>query len=341
MNIFAALITLIFLPIQFYFTGLFLKPTSQIAAPAEKVEGASDVKSQDTGRSFKEAIDDPNKNDTALGESGFLPQRKTDYADTEVSAGSSVVIDVDSGTILHYDKGRDHMPIASLTKIMTAVLVMENVKNLDEPVTINKEDISTEAAKVGCPSSSAPCSSEPLQVGEKITVKNLLTAMLIDSANDAAIALGKYVAGSQAAFAEMMNEKAKGLNLGDSHFCNPSGLDAKGCYSSAYDLARIAAYSMRYDTLWKIMDTQKASVSSFDGKYVHSLKNTDPLIGQAANFLGGKTGYTYSAGESLMLAAADPETGNHKIIAVILNDDNRWKDMQSLIGWTFANYDWK
>ena len=83
--------------------------------------------------------------------------------------------------------------------------------------------------------------------------------MLIDSANDAAIALGKYVAGSQKAFAEMMNEKAEELNLGDSHFCNPSGLDLDGCYSSAYDLARIAAYSMKYDTIWKIMNTQEAS----------------------------------------------------------------------------------
>lgn len=340
MSIFAALTTLIFLPAQFYFAGLFLKPPVQTAVPTEKVEGASDSKGQSDSQSFKDTIVEQNKNDTTLRESGFLPQRKTAYADTKVLAGASVVIDADSETILHFDRGRDHMPIASLTKIMTAVLVMENVKNLDDPVTIDSEALAAVPARVGCPTS-LKCDSERLHVGEKITAGDLMTAMLIDSANDAAVALGKHVAGSQKAFAEMMNAKAEELNLGDSHFCNPSGLDGKGCYSSAYDLARIAAYSMKYDTLWKIMDTQESSVKSCDGKYQHPLKNTDMLLGQIPNCLGGKTGFTYSAGKSLMLAATDPETGRHRIIAVILNDNNRWKDMQDLIDWTFNNYEWK
>ena len=342
MSIFVALTTLIFLPAQFYFTGLFLKPPVQTAVPTEKVEWASDSKEQSASQSFKDTIVEQKKNDTVLRESGFLPQKKTDYADTKVLAGASVVIDVDSGTILHFDKGRDHMPIASLTKIMTAVLVMEKVPDLNEVVTIDKEALSADGAKVGCPTSVlSKCTSERLHNGEKITVSDLLTAMLIDSANDAAVALGKHVAGSQKAFAEMMNQKAEELNLGDSHFCNPSGLDVKGCYSSAYDLARIAAYSMRYDNLWKIMNTQESSVQSCDGKYEHSLKNTDMLLGQIPNCLGGKTGFTYNAGKSLMLAATDPETGRHRIIAVILNDNNRWKDMQDLIDWTFNNYEWK
>ncbi|MCX6766224.1 MAG: D-alanyl-D-alanine carboxypeptidase [Candidatus Moranbacteria bacterium] len=340
MSIFATLVTLIFLPAQFYFAGLFLKPPIQTAAPTEKVEGASDIKEQPDNQSFKDTVVEQKKNDATLRESGFLPQRKTDYADTKVLAGASVVIDVDSGTILHFDKGRDHMPIASLTKIMTAVLVMENVKNLDDPVTIDSESLAAVPARVGCPTS-LKCDSERLRVGEKITAGNLLAAMLIDSANDAAVALGKHVAGSQKAFAEMMNAKAEELNLGDSHFCNPSGLDAPGCYSSAYDLARIAAYSMKYDTLWKIMNTQESSVQSCDGKYDHLLKNTDMLLGQIQNCLGGKTGFTYNAGKSLMLAATDPETGRHRIITVILNDNNRWKDMQDLVDWTFNNYEWK
>ena len=98
---------------------------------------------------------------------------------------------------------------------------------------------------------------------------------------------------------------------------------------------------MRYDNLWKIMNTQESSVQSCDGKYEHSLKNTDMLLGQIPNCLGGKTGFTYNAGKSLMLAATDPETEKHRIIAVILNDNNRWKDMQDLIDWTFNNYEWK
>jgi D-alanyl-D-alanine carboxypeptidase len=306
----------------------------------ERVEGASDSKDQAASNSFKDTIIVPETNNPALQKAEILPQRKIDFMKAKVLAGASVVIDVDSGIILHFERGRDHLPIASLTKIMTAVLVMENVKNLDEPVTIDSEALAAVPARVGCPTS-LKCTSERLHLGEKITAGDLMTAMLIDSANDAAVALGKHIAGSQKDFAEMMNAKAEELNLGDSHFCNPSGLDAEGCYSSAYDLARIAAYSMKYDNLWKIMNTQEASIASCDVKYEHLLKNTDMLLGQIPNCLGGKTGFTYTAGESLMLAATDPETGTHKIIAVILNDNNRWKDMQDLIDWTFHNYDWK
>jgi len=341
MSIFAALTTLIFLPIQFYFAGLFLKPPVQTDALMERVEGASDSKDSIANNSFKDTITDPKTNSAALQEVGFLPQRKIDYIDAKVSAGASVVIDVDSGTILHYDKGNEHLPIASLTKLMTAVLVMEKVPNLNEPVTIDSEALATVPAKVGCPNSISSQCNAPMHKGEEITAGDLLTAMLIDSANDAAIALGKYIAGSQSAFAGMMNEKAEELGLKDSHFCNPSGLDMDGCYSSAYDLARVAAYSMKYDQLWKIMDTQEASVKSCNGKYEHLLKNTDVLLDQIPNCLGGKTGFTYNAGKSLMLAAADPETGKHKIIAVILNDNNRWEDMRNLVNWTYANYDWK
>ena len=342
MSIFATTLTILFLPVQFFFTGGFLKPQNQPIAPMEKVEGASDVKLESESMSFRDVISPQKNSETALGESGFIPQRKKEYSETEVIAGSSVVIDVDSGTILHYDKGRAQVPIASLTKVMTAVLVMEKVPNLEEVVTIDSEAFATEGAKVGCPTSVlSECNSERLHVGEKITVRNLLTAMLIDSANDAAIALGKHMAGSQRNFADMMNAKAEEMNLGDSHFCNPSGLDAAGCYSSAYDLARIATYSMKYDTIWEIMRTQKTSVKSCDGKYEHLLKNTDVLLGQIPNCLGGKTGFTYNAGKSLMLAATDPETETHKVIAVILNDDNRWEDMKKLLDWTFSNYEWK
>ena len=340
MSAILSVLILIFLPTQFYAAGAFFEPIIDPASPVEKVEGATDSKNENISPSFKSAIIEPKKSDTAQDKSGFVPQRTKDYYDTRVFAGSSVVIDVDSGTILHYDKGRAQVPIASLTKIMTAVLVMENVQNLDDIVTIDNEALSAPGTKVGCPSS-VLCSSETLHNGEKITVGDLLKAMLLSSANDAAVALSKHVAGSQSAFAQMMNAKAKELNLSDSNFCNPSGLDEDGCYSSAYDLARIAAYSMKYDRIWNIMEIQETSIRSCDGKYEHFLKNTDILLGQVPNCLGGKTGFTYNAGKSLMLAAADPANGKHKIIAVILNDNNRWEDMANLIEWTFANYEWK
>jgi len=313
--------------------------------PESQVEGAADRKSEadpapeisSLKGSLKSADTAKNEN---YGGAGLVPQRKDDFVNTKVFASSSVVIDVDSGTILHYDNGRTKIPIASLTKMMTAVIVMEKVKNLDDPVTIDEEAVLTEGTKVGCPRSGY-CVNERLHEGEKVTVKDLLMAMLLNSANDAAVALGNHIAGTQKGFAELMNEKAKDLNLGDSKFCNPSGLDEDDCYSSAYDLARITAYSMRYDLIWKIMKIPEVEINSCDGKYSHILKNTDLLLGQTPNCLGGKTGFTYNAGKSLMMAAADPQTGRHKIIAVILNDNNRWEDMSALINWTFENYEWK
>lgn len=344
MNSILALILISFLPFQYYLLPIL--GSRENSMPQSQVEGVSvenkesDSAAQSSG-SLKGSLDNVSSGRIDnFGGSGLLPQRKKSFYDTKIFATSSVVIDVDSGTILHYDNGREKIPIASLTKMMTAVIVMEKVKNLDEEVKIEEEAILAEGTKVGCPRSGY-CVDERLHVGEKVTVKDLLTAMLLNSANDAAIALGNHIAGSQKNFAKLMDEKAEELNLGDSKFCNPSGLDEDDCYSSAYDLARIAAYSMRYDLIWKIMKMPEAQIGSCDGQYSHLLKNTDLLLGQIPNCLGGKTGFTYNAGKSLMLAAADPQSGKHKIIAVILNDNNRWEDMRGLVGWTFDNYEWK
>lgn len=341
MSIVFDIILILFLPAQYYVFGFFAEPRNLPQPPVAQVEGSSiENKNISSEKSLAGRLADQKKDSGNFGGSGLIPERNSEYQDAKIFAGSSVVIDVDSGIILHYENGRENMPIASLTKTMTAVLVMEKVKNLDEAVTIDEEALSAEGTKVGCPSTGY-CVAEKLHLGEKIAVGDLLQAMLLDSANDAAIALGKHVSGSQKDFAALMNEKAKDLNLLDSHFCNPSGLDEEGCYSSAYDIARVAAYSMQYDKIWQIMNTSEIDVHSIDGKYVHKLKNTDLLLDQVPNCLGGKTGFTYNAGKSLMMAASDPSIGRHKIIAVILNDNERWEDMKKLIDWTFENYTWK
>ncbi len=276
-------------------------------------------------------------------DTAFIPTKTPSYTDVKIWSGSSVVIDVDSGTLMEYADGRKETQIASLTKIMTAVLTIENVKNLDEAVTITPDALRVDGTTVGCPTSIF-CNSQKLVNGEKISVRSLLEAMLLDSANDAATALGIHIGGSKAGFVDMMNAKAKSLGLKDSHFCTPSGLEIDGeesqCYSSAYDIARIAAYSLKYEAIWDIMRTRELTVTSLDGKWVHQLKNTDMLLDQMADCLGGKTGFTPLAGKSLLLAAVDP-TGKHRIVAVILNDENRWTDMKNLVSWTFSNYEWK
>ncbi len=281
--------------------------------------------------------------DSALA-SGYVPVRTTNADDIKLWAGSSAAIDADSGTILHYDQGRKHVQIASLTKMMTAILAVENIQDLDSAVvTINAEDLDVDGTKVGCPTS-VYCNGNRMFVGEKVKAIDLLRVMLMNSANDAATALGSYIGGSPKKFVDMMNAKAKDMGLTDTHFCTPSGLEIDGhedeCYSSAYDIARIAAYSMRYDTIWNIMRTLDGQFYSVDGRTMHILQNTDMLLNTLPGCIGGKTGFTPLAGKSLLLGAADP-TGKHKIIAVVLNDDQRWSDMKSLVDWIFNNYKWQ
>ncbi len=272
-----------------------------------------------------------------------LPVRKKDTKEIKLWASSSVAIDVDSGTILHYDNGRKNIQVASLTKMMTAVLAVENIKDLNEEVVITSEALNVVGTVVGCPTS-VFCNANRMYRGEKIKAIDLLKATLMNSANDSATALAIHIAGTPEKFVSMMNEKAREFGLRDTNFCTPSGLEIDGkesqCYSSAYDIARIAAYSMKHDIIWNIMRTKEDQFYSTDGRYMHQLKNTDILISEMDNCLGGKTGFTPLAGKSLLLGTVDP-TGKHKVISVILNDEYRWDDMRYLIDWIYKSYEWK
>jgi serine-type D-Ala-D-Ala carboxypeptidase (penicillin-binding protein 5/6) len=272
-----------------------------------------------------------------------VPKKNTNSADIKIWAGSSVAIDADTGTILHYDEGKKRVQIASLTKMMTATLVLENIKDLNEEVIIPREALQVAGTVVGCPTSGV-CVSNRLYTGEKIKTVDLLKAMLMNSANDAATALGIHVAGSTEKFVQRMNDKAKEMGLKDTNFCTPSGLEIDGreseCYSTAYDIARIAAYSLKYDKIWEIMRTPEDKIYSCSGNYMHQLKNTDILLSSLANCLGGKTGFTPLSGRSLMMGFMD-SSDQHKIIAVILNDENRWDDMKKLTDWVVKNYTWE
>jgi len=273
----------------------------------------------------------------------YTPIRKKGIFDLKLWAGSSVAIDVDSGTLLHYDSGRKRTQIASLTKMMTAILAVERIKDLDEEIVITGEALNVPGTVVGCPTS-VLCTSNRMYKGEKVKAIDLLRVMLLNSANDSATALGIHIAGSSEKFTDLMNEKAKEMGLKDTHFCTPSGLEIDGqedqCYSSAYDIARIAAYSLNYNLIWDIMRIPEGRFYSADGKYMHEMKNTDLLLDSIPNCLGGKTGFTPMAGKSLLLGSVDP-SGKHRIIAVVLNDENRWEDMRTLVSWIFGSYEWK
>lgn len=275
----------------------------------------------------------------------FQPVRKDEATDLVLSdAHASVILDANSGTILQYQNGKERRQIASLTKMMTAVLVMENVKDLDELVTIDEDAVYIEGTKIGCPRSGY-CISPRLKVGEKISVRNLLKAMLMNSANDAATALGTHIGGDMEKFVDMMNKRAKELGLYDTNFCTPSGLELDGreeeCYSSAYDIGRVAVHSLKFDEIWKIFKLPSNTIiKSADGKQEHIILNTDEIVEEVPNFLGGKTGFTPLAGRSLLVAVQDP-TREHTIVCVLLDDPYRWQDIKTMINWAFNSYSWQ
>jgi len=284
-------------------------------------------------------------NSNPVSVSTFQPIKKETAENLAIpNAHSSLIIDVDTKKVLYESDGNEQRQIASLTKMMTATLVMEKISDLEEDVTIDEDAVYTEGTRIGCPRSGY-CISQRLKVGEKISVINLLKAMLMNSANDAATALGKHIGGSEENFVDMMNKKAKDMGLKDTNFCTPSGLEPDGreseCYSSAHDIGYIAAYSMKYDLIWDIMRLPSNTiVTSSDGTCSHTILNTDVVLNEITNCIGGKTGFTPLAGRSLLLAASDP-TGKHRIIAVLLDDPYRWQDIKTMISWTFRSYEWR
>lgn len=283
----------------------------------------------------------------AVDEPKYKPVRNENVSDLVLpNAHAFAIIDADTGELLAGKDATQERQIASLTKMMTATLAMEKIKDLNEPVTIGEDEVYIEGTKIGCPRSGY-CISTRLKVGEQISAKNLLQAMLMNSANDAATALGNHMGGSMENFVQMMNQQAKSMDLNNTNFCTPSGLDlddevaAKGCYSSAYDIGRIAAYSMRYDYIWKVFrQPSNTEIFSADGNLKHTILNTDLILNEVPSIIGGKTGFTPMAGYSLLMGATDP-SGKHKIVAVLLDDSNRWQDIRTAISWTFKAYRWE
>ncbi|MFZ3031967.1 MAG: serine hydrolase, partial [Candidatus Moraniibacteriota bacterium] len=212
---------------------------------------------EETLRSFWPSSEDVKKNDTEILGATAAQMRQPIITESRelatsfqpelreysprlsiVTAHASIIMDAESGKILYEKNAHEERQIASLTKLFTAVLVLEQIKDLDELVTIDEEAVYSEGTRVGCPRSGF-CNGVRLKPGEQLTVRNLLKAALMNSANDAAVALGKHIGKTQGGFAKIMNERAKELGLVNSHFCTPSGLEPDGreheCYSSAAD----------------------------------------------------------------------------------------------------------
>lgn len=242
-----------------------------------------------------------------------------------VTAKASILIDVDSSRILQSNNANARRAIASTTKIMTALVALESL-SLDTRVTASAKTAATGESQIY------------LDKGEVLTVEQLLYALLVKSANDAAVALAEASAGSVAAFAEKMNRKAAALGLQNTHFVNPHGLDVQGHYSSARDLATLAAYAMLNPEFRKLVATKTYTIPWPGHDSPRSFTNRNLLLQELDWITGIKTGYTGKAGYCLVASGTKKGAS---LISVVLGEPTQelcWSDSRNLLEYGFSLY---
>ena len=236
----------------------------------------------------------------------------------DTSAAAAVLMDADSGRILYAKNTDEQRLIASITKLMTALVALESGHSTDEQVDIKPEWTGIEGSSVY------------LRAGETVRLETLLYGMLLRSGNDAAQAVAGYCGGDVDAFVTAMNKKAVQLGMTNSHFANPSGLNAPEHYSTARDMAILARACLENDTLKTMVSTRSIAL---DGRI---FTNHNKLLWQYEGCVGLKTGYTEKAGRTLVSAA---EQGGMTLICVTLNDPNDWRDHAALFDYGFSRYE--
>lgn len=237
----------------------------------------------------------------------------------EVSAVSAVLIDAVSEKIIYEKNAHAEMPMASTTKIMTALCAIENA-DLDKKIIVNSTAVGTEGSSIY------------LKYGEKLTVRELVYGLMLNSGNDAAVAIACEVSGSTEAFAELMNRTAEKIGAKNTHFENPNGLDAKQHYTTAYDLALISAYAMRNEEFKKIVSTYSTTISNDGEEGKRQLKNHNKLLKMYDGCIGIKTGFTKKSGRCLVSAA---EKNGIMLIAVTLKAPDDWNDHTQMLNFGF------
>lgn len=239
-----------------------------------------------------------------------------------LSAQSAVLIDARYGQVLTEKNADARLPMASTTKIMTALTAL----TVAAPETVIK--VAPEAVGV-------EGSSVYLTAGEELTLSDLLCALLLQSANDAAAAIAIGLGGSIAGFADLMNAEAARLGLTDTHFVNPHGLDDDEHYTTARELATVTRAALELPLLRRLVGTVKATIPHGDDAEARLLVNHNRLLRTYAGAIGVKTGYTKRSGRCLVSAA---ERDGVTLIAVTLNDPDDWRDHEALLDYGFSRY---
>lgn len=236
------------------------------------------------------------------------------------SASSYTVIEQSSGRILYESNGNKKMAMASTTKVMTAILVIENL-DLYKQYEIPDEAVGIEGSSIY------------LRKGEKLTGEELLYGLMMASGNDAAYALAILTSGSSDNFIKLMNEKAQKLNLTNTHFADPCGLKSENHYTTSNDLARLCAYAMNNEIFKKVVSTKIHTIGQ--GEFLRHLYNKNRILGELEGGDGIKTGYTKKAGRCLCSSAT---RNGMQVICTVLNDYRWFDDSKELINKAFDEY---
>lgn len=244
---------------------------------------------------------------SAQAQPGFEPQAR------------AYLIEADGKTLRERNADQP-LPPASLTKLMTALLVQEH-GGLDDIVTVSRQAAAETGSRLG------------LKPGEQFRVRDLLAAALIQSANDACHALADWVGGDQAHFVALMNQRAEQLGLRQTRFANACGHDQAGHHASARDLARLAHQALQSPVIAQLVALPAHSIASADGRRQFQLTNKNALIGRYSGARGVKSGFTAQAGKCLIAAA---QRDGHQVLLVLLNAANRWWDAADTLDRAFA-----
>ena len=243
---------------------------------------------------------------------------------TNCSAKSMIVIETSQGKVMYSKNADEKLPMASTTKIVTALTVIENVDDLDKLITVPKKATLVEGSSIY------------LKENEQLTIKQLLYGLMLQSGNDAALTLALEVGkGSVEAFAEMMNETALKCGCKDSHFVTPHGLDDKEHFTTARDLAQITAVALKNPVFRKIVSCQKYVIRATEHNTARILINKNKLLKSLDGCVGVKTGYTKKSGRCLVSAC---KRDNMEVVCVVLNCGPMFEESTELINKAFKEY---
>lgn len=252
-----------------------------------------------------------------------IPPVRKNLPAPNFSARAVLVKDLATNTTLFQKEANISYPIASTTKIITALVASKYFKQ-NSVLTVGKS-ANTPGSKVG------------LSVGEDLTFRSLLYGMLLNSGNDAAFAIAENYPGGVSGFVSAMNRIVSDMGLQNTHFDNPAGFDSPRHFSSAEDLATITEEALKNDVLTRIFATKETNIVSLDKKYLHPLFNLNRLLSDVRGVMGVKTGTTQQAKENLVTLV---ERDGHKVLIVLLGSNDRFLETTRLIDWAYDNFQW-